>query len=454
MPGPRLIAFSSDPDLPRETDVVVIGGGVVGCFAALELAERGHRVLLLEKGTIGGEQSSRNWGWVRIAMRDLREAPLMLESIRLWQDLDRRIGAESGYVRSGIVFACEDEATVASHETWLKDFIAAGHMEPLAGGPGMDMIGRQGLAGLYPGLTTGALAALHAPVDGRAEPQRVAPLVAEAARARGAAIVTSCAVLGLDWQAGRLCGVETERGYVRTSSVILAAGVWTSAMARLDGISLPQLKVLNTVVRTGASASAEPAPEAALWTSKFAFRRRADGGYSVASAAENIVEIVPDSFRYAMPFRSILRQDWASLRPRFSGMMLDEWRALFSKPTGLRRMLLAHRVLDPKPASGTVRRAWARLQQDYPFFRGLPIEQEWAGMIEVVPDAVPVISRVEDRRGLVIATGFSGHGFGISPSAGKLAADLVTGDRPVVDPQAFRLSRFFDGTPITVMGGV
>lgn len=454
MPGPALIPVHSDDILPVETDIAVIGGGVVGCFTALELAERGHRVLLLEKGVIGGEQSSRNWGWVRIAMRDLREAPLMLESIRLWQGLDRRIGAESGYVRSGIVFGCEDEAALESHETWLRDFSARGFMEELAGGPGMEMVGRAGMDTLFPGLSFKGEGALHAPVDGRAEPQRVAPRVAEAARARGAVIITGCAVLGLETSGGRICGIETERGPVRCQGVVMAAGVWTSALAGLQGIRLPQLKVLNTVMRTTAPPADAPAPELALWTAKYAFRRRADGGYSVASAGENIFEIVPDSFRFGAAFAAILRQEWASLRPRLSIVQRDEWLASLRGASGLHALLKTYRVLDPRPAGGTVKRAWQALCRDYPVYRSLGIEQQWAGMIEVVPDAVPVISRVEDCPGLVIATGFSGHGFGISPSAGKLAADLVTGDRPVVDPQPFRITRFSDGSPITVMGGV
>ncbi|HYD04279.1 MAG TPA: FAD-binding oxidoreductase, partial [Reyranella sp.] len=87
-------------------------------------------------------------------------------------------------------------------------------------------------------------------------------------------------------------------------------------------------------------------------------------------------------------------------------------------------------------------------------FAGAKIAQHWAGMIDVTPDAVPVISPVDTLPGFVIATGFSGHGFGIGPAAGKLAADLVTNARPVVDPTAFRLGRFFDGSKIELIGGI
>ena len=83
-----------------------------------------------------------------------------------------------------------------------------------------------------------------------------------------------------------------------------------------------------------------------------------------------------------------------------------------------------------------------RLCAAHPGFAGAKVAQHWAGMIDVTPDAVPVISPVDTLPGFVIATGFSGHGFGIGPGAGKLMADLVAGDPPVVDPAPFRLSRF------------
>jgi glycine/D-amino acid oxidase-like deaminating enzyme len=80
--------------------------------------------------------------------------------------------------------------------------------------------------------------------------------------------------------------------------------------------------------------------------------------------------------------------------------------------------------------------------------------QEWAGLIDVMPDVVPVISKVDGLPGLVVATGFSGHGFGIGPAAGCVAADLVTGATPIVDPTEFRFSRFSDGSKLWRMGGI
>ena len=89
------------------------------------------------------------------------------------------------------------------------------------------------------------------------------------------------------------------------------------------------------------------------------------------------------------------------------------------------------------------------LKQVFPVFNQARVVQHWAGMIDVTPDAVPVISEVDAIPGLVIATGFSGHGFGIGPAAGRLAAEIATKRTPIVDPTPFRYSRFTDGTPIT-----
>jgi glycine/D-amino acid oxidase-like deaminating enzyme len=95
----------------------------------------------------------------------------------------------------------------------------------------------------------------------------------------------------------------------------------------------------------------------------------------------------------------------------------------------------------------------ANVKAAFPALQGATIAQYWAGLIDVTPDAVPVISPVETVPGFFIATGFSGHGFGIGPGAGHLIADLVSGDGPVVDPSPFRLSRFSDGSKIRIESG-
>src|SRR5712671_2190721 len=118
--APRVDPVRSDDVLPGRADVVIIGGGIIGTSTALFLAQKGIRVALCEKGHIAGEQSSRNWGWVRKMMRDPRELPLIIESLRLWQGMNETVGAETGFRQSGILYVCDSDEDVAKREAWLE----------------------------------------------------------------------------------------------------------------------------------------------------------------------------------------------------------------------------------------------------------------------------------------------------------------------------------------------
>ena len=104
------------------------------------------------------------------------------------------------------------------------------------------------------------------------------------------------------------------------------------------------------------------------------------------------------------------------------------------------------RILDPEPVDDILDVALHSLVRCFPAFTGARIAERWAGCIDATPDAVPVISGFDKLPGLHLASGFSGHGFGIGPGAAKLMADLITGRPPVVDPRPFRYSRYFDGS--------
>lgn len=441
MPGPTVIPFHSDQILPQRVDVVVIGGGIIGTSTALELAERGNSVLLCEKGQIAGEQSSRNWGWVRISRRDPREIPLMIEAIRAWEQMDRRTARKTGYARTGILFTAPSDKKYGQFERWCRHLVP--HQIDCR------MVSGADLDALMPGHRMKVKGALYTPLDGRAEPQWAAVAIAEAARAAGATVMTACAARSLDVQAGRVAGVVTEKGRVKCDAVVLAGGAWSRLFAGNAGIDLPQLKVLNTVMRT----TVAQGPEASVWADGFALRKREDGGYTVASGTENTVDLVPDSIRLARRFLPALIDEWSSLKFRLS----DRWKIESQEARRWRPDEITPfektRILDPAPAQRVLKSSWAAAQAAFPFLENADIVQSWAGMIDVTPDAVPVISPVQDLQGMHIATGFSGHGFGIGPGAGRLMADLVTGTSPVVDPTDYRLSRFSDGSRIAPDSG-
>ncbi|MCA0043491.1 NAD(P)/FAD-dependent oxidoreductase [Celeribacter litoreus] len=442
MPGPFVVPVHGDLELPKKVDVVVIGGGIIGASTALELADQGLKVALCEKGGIGHEQSSRNWGWVRITRRDPREIPLMAEALRIWPTLAERTGRDLGYTRSGIAFACATKKDFEDHERWLE------HLKDYQFDS--KMLSAKEFNEKTPGMKMNIEGALYTSVDGRAEPQKSAPAIAEAARDRGAHILTECAVRGIETAGGKVCGVVTERGEIACEQVVLAGGAWSSLFARNTGLRLPQLKVKNSVIRTK---PLEGGPEHAIWSEGFSVRKREDGGYTIADGFRNIVDIVPDSFRYMRDFLPALGAEWKALMLRFGGRFYDEARIPNKWSLDEASPFEYNRVLDPKPSFTLQDKALANLRKAFPVFEKAEIAQRWAGAIDVTPDAIPVISPIDDIPGFYIATGFSGHGFGIGPAAGRLAADLVTGRAPIVDPTPFRFSRFSDGSKIEIISG-
>ena len=116
MPAPMRFIQSS-PTLPAEADAVIIGGGIIGTFAAYYLAQRGLKVALVEKGIVGGEQSSRNWGWCRQQNRDERELPLATKALDLWEQFGIESGEQTGFRRCGLFYVSNDESEI---ETWAR----------------------------------------------------------------------------------------------------------------------------------------------------------------------------------------------------------------------------------------------------------------------------------------------------------------------------------------------
>jgi glycine/D-amino acid oxidase-like deaminating enzyme len=433
--GPEINPVESDTLLPSQTDVVVIGGGVIGLTSALFLAERGVKVVLLEKGEIACEQSSRNWGWCRQAVRDPREFDLIREALRLWRGMNERCQADTGFRTAGILFAARSEADEAQYHEWSGKAALAGIETRLVCGPE--------LAQLLRGDTDLPKSALYCDSDGRAEPQWAGPAFAHSARRHGATLLTRCAARGIETAGGRLSAVVTERGVVKCSAVVVAGGAWSRRILRDLNVLLPQLKVRASVARTTVI---ENGPVPALWDGHTAFRKRADGGYTIADGTHIVVPLTPDCFRFFLPYVPMLKLEWKGVRLKLDERFLTEWQEAAPVPWDRPSPYEGMRVLDPHPDQKYLDTLLTRLRSRYPAFAGACITQSWAGFIDVTPDLIPVISEVEKVPGLIVATGFSGHGFGISPGAGHLVADLVCGVKPIVDPREFRLSRFFDGS--------
>ena len=433
---PIIDPVPSDSDFPKKTTVAVIGGGIIGVATALELAERGIPVVLLEKGIVAGEQSSRNWGWCRQMGRDSREIPLVLESLKLWRVMNERVGAETGFRQSGIVYLLETEAELAAKEKWYAENAKAFGLDTrLVSGAEAER--------LQPGSTRTWKGALYTSADGRAEPFLAVPAMARHTQKLGVKIFQNCAVRGVETTAGKVSSVVTEKGTIACEQVVLAGGAWSRRFLHNLGIEFPQLTVISSVMRT---APLDTGLEKSCSGGKFAFRKRLDGGYTITHRHLSIADILPDSFRLLFQFLPALMLDWSGLRLRLGKRFIDEARLKRRWKLDERSPFEEVRILNPEPVHSILDEAAASLRDYYPSFQSMQIAERWAGVIDATPDVVPVISALPKVDGLYLASGFSGHGFGLGPGAGKLMAQMIAGEQTCVDPTPFRYSRFFDGS--------
>lgn len=426
-------------EFPAKVDVVVIGAGIVGTSTAYELARKGLSVALVEKGIVAGEQSGRNWGWVRQQNRDLHELPLAMYSLKRWGELDAEIGADLGFRRTGCIYVTQDEAELARWEAWNAKARAMGfYNESLTKAQALERM---------KGSTSAWVGGLWSPTDGRAEPGMAAPAIAQGAKALGASIHQNCAVRGLDIANGAVKGVWTERGLIRTDAAVLAGGAWSSRFLRRHGIDLPVANIEGTALRT------TPAPEVVdagcVTGAGYALRRRLDGGYTISVPGQGVVNLAPQGIRYAAKFREMMKAKIAKkIRYRLNGQFFngpDAWGSWdFDKTSPFEKI----RIMDPAPQKDLVDEAIRALVADFPVFKGIGVAASWAGLIDTSPDLVPMVGNTATVRGLTVATGFSGHGFALGPGAGRLASELVTNEKPFVEIDAYRLDRFSDGSAI------
>src|SRR6478735_8882865 len=125
MPSP-LTHIETSASLPDAADAVIIGGGIIGVFTAYYLAKRGMKVAVVEKGRVGAEQSSRNWGWCRQQNRDARELPISTQSLALWEEFAAVTGENTGFRRCGLFYLSDNEAEIDRWARWRDFAITAG----------------------------------------------------------------------------------------------------------------------------------------------------------------------------------------------------------------------------------------------------------------------------------------------------------------------------------------
>lgn len=420
--------------MQSEADVVVIGAGIVGCASAYYLAQRGVQVVVLEQGDTIGEQSRKNWGFVRQQGRDPAEVPLMMAANRIWRELEQELQADIEWVQGGNLALASTPERMALFEEWLS----------VARDNGLDtrLVTSQDISSLIPGIQGKWVGGMYTASDGHAEPGKATDAFHRAAIARGAQVYTECAVQHIVTREGAICGVVTAQGEIRTSQVVCAAGAWSSQLVKPLGLALPQRWVRATVART------TPGPhvtQAGVWAPTVSFRQRQDGTLNIAAAGAADHDLTFESLRHLALFwpnywknRHLFRLHvgeplWRDLLGRLSPSWAQQHAVKYDRHRG------------PRPNPDKVTSSLEQLKHLVPAWRDIKVSRSWAGYIDTTPDVMPIIGTVPTVNGLVIATGFSGHGFAMGPIAGRLVSELLVDGEPSLDLHAFRFTRFAEG---------
>lgn len=381
----------------QTADVVVIGGGIMGTSTAFHLAQRGVKnILLLEKTFLGAGSTGRTGGIIRQHYSLEVTARMAMRALKTWEAFDERVGGESGFVRTGVVF-------IASHAD--KEGMAASVALQQSVGIRTELLDGEALREIAPYLATEDVgAASYEPDGGHADGSLACNSFAAAARRLGATVKQGVEVTGIRLAGGRVAGVETSEGAVDAPVVVNTAGPWGARLAKMVGLDVP----------------AEPS-------------RHQIASFVQPKDFQKPTHVVVGDFVNG----HYMRPETGSLT--LAGSLLDDTSDAVPNPDSY------NTEVDRPFIEDMVERSANRM----PDLERGGVQGGWAGLYTVTPDWHAIIDRIEDVPGFVLGLGFSGSGFKMGPVVGEMLADLATGQQACpIDPTPFRLSRFAEGAPL------
>ncbi len=368
--------------LPSSSDVVIVGGGVIGASVAFHLAEAGADVILVERNELASGSTSRAAGGIRAQFSDVLNIEISKRSVDAFKDFARRPGWEIDFRQVGYLFAL-------SSEEEMRLFERNAELQRGLGVP-TEILSANEAVELSPLLDgEGILGAAFCPDDGHATPEAVVQGYAYAARQFGARIEVGCELLDIVCDSGRVERVVTERGEIATGTVICCAGAWSRACGEMVGVDLPVTPLRRQILFTEPMSDL-PAelPMTIDFSTSFYFHREGPG--------------------------LLMGMSDRNETPGFKLETSDDW--------------------IPDLIAAAQRRA--------PRIAETGIRGGWAGLYEVTPDHNAIIGEAEEVSRFLYATGFSGHGFLQAPAVGEIIRDLVLERTPFVDVSPLGVERF------------
>ncbi len=369
------------------SDIIIVGAGINGCASAYQLAREGHQVTVIERFSPAAMASGWTLAGVRQSGRHPSELPIAIEAVKMWPELSEELGAATGYRQDGNLRLARDENEVETIQNLVKTQSKAG----------LDVTFLNGSAEIHeiaPAISPKVLAASFCRTDGHAEPNATVLAFRAAAERHGARFLLGQAASEIFVEHDKFVGIRIGKERIVGSVCVVAAGIHSNDLLAPLGLSIPLSIPMVTVIQTE---PLEPLlkPVFGVANANCAGRQQIDGRLRVTSSA----------------------MDWhGDLTP--------------GPPPAV------------APTASSIARTIENVSGVLPVLSEAKIAKIWAGLLDLTPDALPVIERVPEIDGIVIAAGFSGHGFGIGPMTSLLVRDLVLDDTPRLPLNAFQRSRF------------
>lgn len=372
--------------MPKE--VIVIGGGIIGSSITYHLAKDGVKVRQLEKGSIAnqGAASRVSAGGVRLNNRDVRELELAKESIKRWQSLEEELEADLEYFQTGQIMLFDHRYSLEELINQVK--------EDENHGISARIVEQDELKELAPYISTLFTKAIFYPYGGQANALLTTIAFSSASRRLGAEIMTGVEVYSIETEENKVLGVKTSEGFFPSDVVINAAGAWAPILHQTIGSTLPQIKpYCHQMSATFAAPLKFMGPTISAEGKKISLKQtidgriRAGGGYSAKPG--------PD------PYTGLFNQE-----------SLDEQRNVVTSII--------------------------------PDAENYPVDFIYHGVEAHSVDDIPILGPVPEVEGYILATGFSGHGFTLSPGIGQVISDIVQQKPNPISIEEFSITRSFD----------
>ena len=369
--------------MKNKADVVIIGGGVNGCSLAYQLAKEGVDVIVVEKNYLSSGATGTCGAGIRQQWSTKENTELAIKSVKIFDNLSKELGQDIEFRQGGYLIAIHDDKEMKQAEKNVAMQRSLGlKVDILNPNEINDVVSILDVKGMR------AIGATFCPADGHANPFKTTFAYADAARSKGANIYTHTEVVDIKTENKRTSVVETDRGAIKTDTVVNAAGVWSKKIAEMVGVKLPNVPFRKEILATE---RLKPTFEAMVISFK-------DGIYFSQQKEGQIVGGIP----------------------------------IPKEKSGYRTI----------PTFSFIQHMSKTLTRYAPVLRHVNILRHWTGFYDVTPDARPILGEVKNVKGFIQCNGFSGHGFMLSPMVTKLLSDFIVDGKTSDVLDSLNLDRF------------